>query len=119
MPQAQSLESPRKSSRSRARIAVACMCAGVLPLLLLDGQFFTHSLLALPFFLAATAVTALSALDSRIADEHKRAWMLATLLPALLAIGLIASLRSSYQAQSGFNNAIRRLHHGSMTRPAR
>ena len=95
------------------------MCAGVLPLFLLDGQFFTHSLVALPFFLAATAVSALSVLDSRIADEHKRAWMLATLLPALLVIGLLAGLRSSYRAQSNFNDAIRRLHEGSKTRPAR
>ena len=74
--------------------------------------------MALPFFLAATAVAALSALDSRIADEDKA-------LDARDAVArssghrLDRGFEVELPAQSDFNDAIRQLHHGSMTRPAR
>lgn len=39
----------------RVAKVLACLFLGVLPLLQLNGQVFTNSLIALPFFLAATA----------------------------------------------------------------
>ena len=39
----------------RFTIVLACVVLGVLPLFQLDGQSFTNALIALPFFLAATA----------------------------------------------------------------
>ena len=40
----------------RVTKVLACLFLGVLPLLQLNGQVFTNSLIALPFFLAATSL---------------------------------------------------------------
>lgn len=89
---------------------VVCICVGVIPLLLLNGQTFTNTLIALPFFLVPIVLCATFALDRRTPERQKRAWRLATMLMALLAIVILLTLPWAYRFQEGFNKAVRRAH---------
>ncbi len=97
----------------RVIVVLVCVCVGVIPLWLLNGQTFTNTLIALPFFLIPIVLCAVFALDRRIPEDQKRAWRIATMLMALLAIGILLTLPSAYRFQEGFNKAIRQAH----TRP--
>ena len=94
----------------RVTIVLVCLCVGVIPLLLLNGQTFTNTLIALPFFLISIVLCAAFALDRRTQEDQKRAWRLATMLMALLAIGILLTLPWAYRFQEGFNKAVRRAH---------
>ena len=90
----------------RITIVLACLLLGVLPLLQLNGEAFTNSLIALPSFLAATAVCIATALDRRTPEHRKRAWRFATMLTGLVAMIIILSLPSARRSQAGFNESI-------------
>jgi hypothetical protein len=92
--------------RHRTTIVVACLFLGVLPLLQLNGQAFTNALIALPFFLAATALCSATALSGRTPEHRKRAWRFATMLTGLVAIVIILGLPSARRFQAGFNKSI-------------
>jgi hypothetical protein len=89
----------------RAAIVVVCLCVGVIPLLLLNGQTFTNSLIALSYFLVSIVLCVATALDRRIPEDHQIAWRLSTMLTALLVLGILLSLPSAYRFQEGFNKA--------------
>jgi hypothetical protein len=101
----------------RAAIVVVCLCFGVIPLWLLNGQTLTNSLIALPFFLVSIVLCVASALDRRTPEDQKRAWRLSTILMALLAVGVILTLRSACRFQEGFNNARMTIHQARTNRP--
>ena len=94
-------------------IVLICLCVGVLPLLLLDGQTFTNALAALFFYLVAIVLCARFARDQRTPQGQKRAWRLATTLVALLALWILLTLPSAYRFQKRFNMTRRALHSGS------
>jgi hypothetical protein len=95
-----------------AATVLVCLCVGVSPLCLLNGQTFTNSLIALPFFSASIVLCAAFALDRRTPEDRRRAWRLATMLTALLAISILLTLPSAYRSQQGFNKAIQAIHRG-------
>ncbi len=95
----------------RVAIVLVCLCMGAIPLCLLNGQTFTNALIALPFFLVPIVVCAAFAQDQRTPDDQKRAWRLATMLTALLAISIILTLPSAYRSQERFNKVIKAIHH--------
>ncbi len=94
----------------RVTIVLVCLCVGLIPLCLLNGQSFTNTLIALPFFLVPIVLCAAYSLDRRTPEDQKRAWRLATMLMALPAIVIFFTLPSAYRFQEGFNKAIRRAH---------
>ncbi len=96
-------------------MVLVCLCifVGLNPLLLLNGQTFTNTLIAFPFFLVPVVLCAAHALDRRTPKDHKRAWRLATMLMALLTIVLLLSLPSAYRFQKGFNSAVHRARTGT------
>lgn len=101
----------------RAAIVLVCLCVGVVPLWLLNGQTFTNSVIALPFFLVPIVLCAATALDRRTPEHQRRAWRLATMLTALLAIGLLLTLPSAYRFQEGFNKARMAIHRARTSPP--
>jgi len=103
----------RRGLTVKAIVVLVCLCVGVIPLLLLNGQTFTNSLIALPFFLVPIVLCAVGALDRRTPKDQRRAWRLATMLMALLAIGVLLNLPSAYRLQEGFNRAIHRARTGT------
>jgi len=96
----------------RAIVVLVCLSVGVIPLLSLNGQTFTNSLIALPFFLIPIVLCAATALDPRTPNDQKRAWRLAPMLMALLAIGILLNLPSAFRFQEGFNRAVRQARTG-------
>ena len=94
----------------RVTIVLFCLCVGLIPLCLLNGQTFTNSLIALPFFLAPIVLGVSFALDRRTPADQKRAWRLATMLMALLAIGILLTLPSAYRFQEAFNKTKNAMH---------
>ena len=80
---------------------LVCFCIGVIPLLLLNGQTFTNTLIALPFFLIPIVLCAAFALDRRTPEGQKRAWRLATMLMALLAIASFSLCRGPTDSRKG------------------
>jgi hypothetical protein len=91
---------------NRVTIVLACLLLGVVPLLQLNGQAFTNALIALPLFLAATALCIATSLDRRTPEHRKSAWRLATMLTGLVAMIIILSLPSARRSQAGFNESI-------------
>jgi hypothetical protein len=89
-------------------IVLLCLFVGITRLWLLNGQTFTNALIALPFFSAAVALSAASALRHRTPGYQRMAWGLVTMLTAILAIGILVSLPSAYRFQEGFNKALAR-----------
>jgi hypothetical protein len=86
-----------------------------LPLLLLNGQFFTNSLISLLLFSIAIGICMSYAVGKRTAEDRRRAWRLVTILLVVTAIAIVANLRSSYRSQKNFNelrNRIRQLNEG-------
>ena len=94
----------------RVTIVLACLFLAVVPLLQLNGQQFTNSLISLPFFLAATALCIATAVDRRTPEHRKRAWRFATMLTALLAEVITLGLPSARRSQAAFNESIIRAH---------
>jgi hypothetical protein len=94
----------------RVSIVLACISFGVLPLLLLNGQTFTNALITLTFFLVSTLLCGDFARDHRTSADQKTAWRLATTLTALLAIGIVLTLPSSYRFQKRFNQVRKAIH---------
>ena len=100
----------------RVTIVLACLCIGAIPLFLLNGQTFTNTLIALPFFLISIVLSAAFHLDRRTRESQKRAWSLATLLLILLASGIVLTLPGAYRSQEGFNK-VRTALHQARTKP--
>jgi len=100
----------------RVTIVLLCLCVGAIPLCLLNGQTFTNSLVALPFFLVPIVLCAAFALDRRTPEDQKRAWRLATMLMVLLAIGILLTLPSAYRFQVRFNK-VKEAIHRALTSP--
>jgi len=103
----------RRGLTVKATVVLVCLCVGVIPLLLLNGQTFTNSLIALPFFLVPIVLCAAYALDRRTPRDQKRAGRLATMLIALLATGILLNLPSAYRFQAAFNRAVHRARSGT------
>jgi hypothetical protein len=92
----------------KATIVLSCLILGIVPQLLLNGQVFTHAIVALPFLTAATVVSGATFLDPRMSVPRRWAWGFTTLLTALLAAFTLLSLPSAYRFQEGFNKALAR-----------
>jgi hypothetical protein len=91
----------------KVTIVLSCLLVGTAWLCLLNGQTFTNSLVALPFFLAAVVVSAAAFLEPRLSNSRRWAWGVATFVTVLLTAFTVLSLPSAYRFQEGFNQAMR------------
>jgi hypothetical protein len=94
----------------RVAILLGCLGAGVIPLLLLNGQHFTNALAALPFFLLSTALCVRFAADCRTPVDQRRAWRLASMLLAIFTIAILIGLPSAYRRQATFKKIADTIH---------
>ncbi len=99
----------------RVVIVLVCLFVGIVPLLLLNGQTFTNTLVAIPFFLVPIILCARFAIDRRTPEDEKRAWRLATMLMALLAIIVLLTLPSASRFQTAFNKTQAAIHRARTT----
>ncbi len=99
----------------KVAIVLLFLCLGLIPLWLLNGQIFTNTLVAIPFFLVPIVLCARFAMDRRTPEEQMRAWRLATVLAALLAIIILLTLPSAYRFQAAFNRTKAAIHRANTT----
>jgi hypothetical protein len=93
----------------RVAFVVVCLIGAVSVLLLLNGQTFTNALVSLALVAGAVCVSAASALDRAVGKAKAQRWRLATLLMAMLAVYILASLPHAYRFQKRFNREVQRI----------
>jgi hypothetical protein len=98
------------SGLARATVILLWTVVAVLPLLLLNGQFFTNSLISLLLFSIPIGICTSYAVGKRTPPDQRRTWGLVTILLVIPAITIVANLRSSYRYQKSLKEAVKRLH---------
>jgi hypothetical protein len=99
----------------RATVVLVCTGVAVLPLLLLNGQYFTNALISLLLFSFPIGICSSHAFGKRTPVDQKRTWRLVTMLMVVVAISILASMPPAYRRQQNFNelsNRIRQLNEG-------
>jgi hypothetical protein len=79
----------------------------VLVLSLQNGQIFTNSLIAVLILLGPIVRAWAISIDSHSPD-HRRSWLLLTIVLALFTFSIVANLPSAYRSQKRFNEAKQR-----------
>jgi ABC-type Fe3+ transport system permease subunit len=91
----------------RLVIVLSGVILAVLILSLQNGQIFTNSLIALLLLLGPIVRAWAISISSRSPD-HRRSWLLLTVVLALFAFSIVANLPSAYRSQKQFNETKRR-----------
>ncbi len=91
----------------RLVIVLSGVFLAVLLLSLQNGQIFTNSLIALLILLGPIVRAWAISIGSRSPD-HRRSWLLLTIVLALFAFSIVANLPSAYRSQKQFNEAKQR-----------
>jgi hypothetical protein len=107
-----------EGSDMRIAAVLVCLISAIITLLLLNGQTFTNALVALTLVVIALSVSAASALSRKAGKAERRRWRLTTLLMAVLAAYILATLPHAYRFQRAFNQErqrVRSLHLKAVT----
>ena len=96
----------------RLAMLLVCLAITAIPLLLLNGQTFTNTLVSLAALAAAIGICAASYFDRRISAVSKQRWGAIALLMVVLAIVLVAKLPAAYRFQQQFNEKMHQARSG-------
>ncbi len=100
----------------KASIVLVCICTALIPLLLLNGQTFTNSLVAATLMLIPISLCVRFSVADSTPISQRRSWRLATMLTGLLLIGILFQLPLAFRSQQRFNQTAQSIHRGQLPR---
>jgi hypothetical protein len=93
----------------RLAIVLACLAVAAIPLLLLNGQTFTNSLVSLAALAAAIGTCTAALFDRRVSSVRKQHWGAVVLVMVILALVLVVKLPATYRFQQQFNEKVQQV----------
>ena len=93
----------------RLAIVLACLAVAAIPLLLLNGQTFTNSLVSLAALAAAIGTCTAALFDRRVSSVRKQHWGAVVLVMVILALVLVVKLPATYRFQQQFNEIVQQV----------